>query len=82
MRMKFSSGVLAVAVLLGSACFGGALAQDYPTKPVMLQVPWPAGGSTDVGARIVAAIAEKKLGQPIVVTASSATCRSWTASST
>jgi len=40
---------------------------DYPVKPVTLQVPWPAGGATDVGARILAAIAEKKLGQPIVV---------------
>jgi len=44
-----------------------ALAQDYPTKPITLQVPYPAGGSTDVGARIVAAIAEKDLGKPIVV---------------
>jgi tripartite-type tricarboxylate transporter receptor subunit TctC len=42
-------------------------AQDYPTKPVTLQVPYPAGGSSDVGARIVAAIAEKQIGQPIVV---------------
>ena len=46
----------------------GAQTSDYPTKPVILQVPWPAGGSTDVGARIVASIAEKKMGQPIVVT--------------
>jgi len=47
---------------------GYAAAQDYPTRPITLQVPWPAGGSTDIGARIVAAIAEKKFGQPIVVT--------------
>jgi tripartite-type tricarboxylate transporter receptor subunit TctC len=46
----------------------GAQTLDYPTKPIILQVPWPAGGSTDVGARIVASIAEKKMGQPIVVT--------------
>jgi tripartite-type tricarboxylate transporter receptor subunit TctC len=43
---------------------GGA---DYPTKPVQLMVAYPAGGSTDVAARIVAAIAEKELGQPLVV---------------
>jgi tripartite-type tricarboxylate transporter receptor subunit TctC len=42
-------------------------AADYPTKPVTLMVPWPAGGSTDVGARILASIAEKKMGQPLVV---------------
>lgn len=40
---------------------------DYPVRPITLQVPWPAGGPTDVGARILAAIAEKKMGQPIVV---------------
>jgi len=41
--------------------------QDFPTKPVQLMVAYPPGGSTDIGARIVAAIAEKSLGQPIVV---------------
>ncbi|MGB9700886.1 MAG: tripartite tricarboxylate transporter substrate binding protein [Thermodesulfobacteriota bacterium] len=46
---------------------GQSYAADYPTKPITLQVPYPAGGSTDVGARIVAAIAEKEFGQPIVV---------------
>jgi tripartite-type tricarboxylate transporter receptor subunit TctC len=44
-----------------------AYALAYPTKPVSLMVAYPAGGSTDVGARIVASIAEKELGQPIVV---------------
>jgi tripartite-type tricarboxylate transporter receptor subunit TctC len=50
-----------------AAAAGGAGAQDFPNKPVQLMVAYPAGGSTDVGARIVAAIAEKALGQPIVV---------------
>jgi len=44
-----------------------AYAADYPTKPITLLIPYPAGGSTDVGGRIVAAIAEKMIGQPIVV---------------
>jgi tripartite-type tricarboxylate transporter receptor subunit TctC len=42
-------------------------AAEFPNKPVRLTVAYPPGGSTDVGARIVAAIAEKQLGQPIVV---------------
>ena len=42
-------------------------AAEYPNKPITLQVAYPPGGSTDVGARIVAAIAEKQVGQPIVV---------------
>ena len=60
--------ILVVAGSLWGATVVGAQTLDYPTKPIILQVPWPAGGSTDVGARIVAAIAEKKMGQPIVVT--------------
>ena len=36
-------------------------AQNFPTKPVQLMVAYPPGGSTDVGARIVASIAEKRL---------------------
>jgi putative tricarboxylic transport membrane protein len=55
------------AALAIAAMIGNAGAQTFPTKPVQLMVAYPAGGSTDVGARIVAAIAEKALGQPIVV---------------
>jgi len=44
-----------------------APAQDFPRRPIQLIVPFPAGGSTDVGARIVASIAEKDLGQPVIV---------------
>lgn len=38
----------------------------YPTKPINLMIPWTAGGTTDVGARILASFAEKELGQPVV----------------
>jgi tripartite-type tricarboxylate transporter receptor subunit TctC len=65
-RVLFS--MLMIVGLLWGGSFVGAQTLDYPTKPIILQVPWPAGGSTDVGARIVASIAEKKMGQPIVVT--------------
>jgi tripartite-type tricarboxylate transporter receptor subunit TctC len=46
---------------------GSVFAQAFPTKPVQMMVAYPAGGSTDIAARIVAAIAEKDLGQSIVV---------------
>ena len=39
----------------------------FPTKPLQLMIAFPPGGSTDVAARIVASIAEKQLGQPVVV---------------
>jgi len=63
--MKKSSFLVLASALM--VLVSSALAQDYPTKPITLQVPYPAGGSTDVGARIVAAIAEKDFGKPIVV---------------
>ena len=39
----------------------------YPEKPITLIVPFGAGGATDVPARIIANMMEKKLGQTIVV---------------
>lgn len=56
----------AAGVALALTATAGS-AQQYPTKPIQLMVAYPAGGSTDVGARIVAAIAEKAIGQSIVV---------------
>jgi tripartite-type tricarboxylate transporter receptor subunit TctC len=44
-----------------------AQAQQFPTRPVTLIVPWPAGGSTDIGMRALAAATEKHLGQSIVI---------------
>ena len=59
---------LSVAAVVLAAVTGAARAQqDFPTKPIQLMVAFPAGGSTDIAARIVASIAEKALGQPIVI---------------
>ncbi len=44
-----------------------AWADTYPSRPVNLVVPWPAGGSTDRHLRSLAEIASKHLGQPILV---------------
>jgi tripartite-type tricarboxylate transporter receptor subunit TctC len=44
-----------------------AWAQAYPTKPVTMVVPWPAGGSTDIVMRAISEAAAKQLGQPIVI---------------
>lgn len=65
MKRKLLCGVLGILGLFVFLTAAGA--QDYPNKPIILQVPYPPGGSTDVGARIVAAIAEKMFGQPVVV---------------
>ena len=42
-------------------------AQDYPTRPITLIVPYAAGGGNDVMARIVADKMSKTLGQQIVI---------------
>ena len=58
------------AVLLAAAIIalaGAAQAQQFPTRPVTLIVPWPAGGSTDIGMRALASATEKHLGQSIVI---------------
>ena len=59
--------VFSIAAILALCLAANAHPQAYPTKPVMLLVAYPAGGATDIGARILASIAEKELGQPIVV---------------
>ncbi len=64
MKKGFILSLLAGVML---ALVGSAYSAEFPVKPITLQVPYPPGGSTDVGARIAAAIAEKMIGQPIVV---------------
>lgn len=53
--------------LLALSCVGASFAQTYPTKPVTLMVPYPAGGLSDVIARTVNAPLGKALGQAVVV---------------
>ncbi|MBP1724451.1 MAG: putative Bug family protein, precursor [Deltaproteobacteria bacterium] len=59
--------ILILVALLVTIFFNSAYPQAYPDKNISLIVAYPAGGSTDVGARVVAAIAEKDLGKPIIV---------------
>jgi tripartite-type tricarboxylate transporter receptor subunit TctC len=44
-----------------------AAAQNYPSRPITLIVPWGAGGGTDATARIIGSLLEKELGQPVTV---------------
>lgn len=46
---------------------GAAFAQDYPTRPITLIVPFTAGGPTDVAMRAISEGAAKHLGQPIII---------------
>ncbi|KQX34505.1 tripartite tricarboxylate transporter substrate binding protein [Variovorax sp. Root434] len=56
--------LLCCALLMAA---GLASAQGYPTKPVNLMVPYPAGGPSDAAARIFTAPLGKELGQQVIV---------------
>jgi len=56
-----------VATVLGLSCAGIAVAQTYPTHPITMIVPFPAGGATDTLARFLAEKMRGILGQPIII---------------
>jgi tripartite-type tricarboxylate transporter receptor subunit TctC len=65
---KITHSLSASAILLaGLAITPAALAQAFPTKPVTLMVPYPAGGGSDVLARSVNTTLGKELGQAVVI---------------
>jgi tripartite-type tricarboxylate transporter receptor subunit TctC len=58
-----AAGLLATATLLAPQC----RAQDYPTRPVRIIVPFGAGGPADVTARLLGNSLQQSFGQPFVV---------------
>ena len=58
---------VAIAALLQAAALHTAGAENYPTRPVTLIVPYPAGGPSDVLTRILAERLKTALGQPIII---------------
>ena len=65
-RQRRFHGLLAAITGITLAA-GAAAAQDYPTRPITLIVPFPAGGGVDTIGRVVAERLSAALGQPIIV---------------
>ena len=62
--MRILVAILAAATLGAGRC---AQAQDYPSRPITIVVPFPAGGPVDTLARFIAERMRVPLGQPIVI---------------
>src|SRR5687768_7490685 len=54
------------ALVLALFC-AAASAQPFPSKPIRILVPFPAGGTTDVVARLVGQRVSEQVGQPVLV---------------
>jgi len=65
-RMRKGLLILAAALFLGILPLA-VTAAEFPSKPVTLIIPYPAGGSTDVTMRVLAETTSKYLGQPVIV---------------
>jgi tripartite-type tricarboxylate transporter receptor subunit TctC len=64
MTTPWKPSLLALALAVFSQF---AAAQDYPTRPITLLVPYVAGGGTDLLARLIAKGLERRLGKPLVI---------------
>ena len=59
--------LIITAVLLAVLHIGSAAAQDFPSRPITIIVPFPAGGPTDTLARLMVERMKVALGQPVVI---------------
>jgi tripartite-type tricarboxylate transporter receptor subunit TctC len=66
-RVAFGLAFAAAAVLTASVAAHPAAAQDWPTRPVTMVVPFPPGGGTDVLGRIIGAHLSEILGQQVII---------------
>lgn len=64
-RRSFAMAALGAAALFSTA--QATIAQEFPTKPVTILVPYSAGSTTDIIARLIAEPLSERLGQAVVV---------------
>ena len=65
---RFVHAVMAISTLFTPGFWGvGASAQSYPTRPIKLVVPFPAGGPADVLGRLITQKLSESFGSPVIV---------------
>jgi len=67
--VSVSKAAVAALLLIVALAAAPSWAQDYPTKPIRMVVPFPAGGTVDILARLIGAKVQAQWGQPVVVEA-------------
>ena len=68
LRVQFRRRALAALVAMAGGVFATAVpAQDWPSKPIRMIVPYPPAGGTDIVARILNEQLAAELGQPIII---------------
>ena len=65
--LALAATVLVMPLLATPILVTQCLAQDYPTRPVRIVVPFGAGGPADVAARLIGNVLQDKFGQPFVI---------------
>ncbi len=65
--MRGPKGGVLLALLVTFISGAVATAQEFPTKPIELVIPYGPGGSHDLTARAIASVAQQYLGQPLLV---------------
>ena len=64
-RSGCSACLILIAAAFASSC---ALAQDvYPSRPIQIVIPFPAGGSLDIGMRVIQQRLSETLGVPLIL---------------
>src|SRR6476659_10367628 len=63
LALALAATLFATPTLLATQC----QAQDYPTRPIKIIVPFGAGGPADVAARLIGNVLQESFGQPFVV---------------
>src|SRR3954464_7583789 len=59
--------LIALTSIALAGMIGDARAQDFPSRPITMVVPWPPGGPSDAPARVIAERMAVSLGQPVIV---------------